>query len=334
MNEFKTVKDALKMSEDINNDTLDALKGPKNKILHGPEEENLTIKPEEVNILDPNTQENDTCKINDKPEIYLEEPELVKTIYCPGNQEWEMPWNISSIDDDSVLISDWGKDFITMAYNSNKPPVKIPAQIGCLRDACLFKDSLYTAYDKFITKRTFNNGKPGPEVVYHPKIDNIVSIKVLNESCVLLLSYCEKKITEFNLSNNQTKILVSNLKNPVHVNIMKSKGEVKYLVTCQETHSIDVYDEGWKLVHTFGGYGEADGQMKDPEGTALTKQGILVAEETKSQINLYSTEGKFIRHILRREDGISDPVGLSFTTPFLWLSHCNPPYVECYKICQ
>ena len=91
-------------------------------------------------------------------------------------------------------------------------------------------------------------------------------------------------------------ILVSNLKNPVHVNIMRSKCEVKYFVTCRETHIVDVhvYDEG--LVHIFGGHGEADGHMENPEGTALTKQGILVAEESKTRICLYSSKGKFIRH--------------------------------------
>ena len=219
----------------------------------------MGFKPEEINVLDPRTEgneENVTCEINDEPEIYLEEPELVKTIYFPGNQEWDMRWNISSVDDDSVLVCDWSKDFITMTYISDKPPVKIPAQIGCLRDACLSMDSLQTAYDNFITKRTFNNGIAGPEVVHHPTISNIVSMKVLKKSCVLLLSFTvKKKITKFNLSNNQTRILVSYLENPVHVDIMRSKCEVKYFVTCRETHIVDVhvYDEG--LVHIFGGHG-------------------------------------------------------------------------------
>ena len=217
----------------------------------------------------------------------MEKPELVKTISCPGNQEWGSPWNISSIDDDCVLISDWNKDFITMAYSSDKPTVKIPAQYGCVRDACLFNDSLYTAYDNFITKRTFNNGTAGPEFRYNPNINGIWSVKVLNESCILLLSHTENRMAEFNPKNKQSKIAVSNLKYPVHVNIMRSEGEVLYLVTCLGTHSVDVYDEKWKMVRTFGGYGQADGQMWNPFGTTITKQGILVADQWSNQFIFY-----------------------------------------------
>ena len=337
MNELRTVKDALKRSQDINNDSLDAFKTLKNEInmkLHEIKEEKLRFNPDEINFFDPRANINVTYKIIDESEIYLEKPELVKTISCPGNQSWSLPWNISSVDDGSVLISDGDKDFITMAYSLDKPTVKIPAQYGCVRDACLFNDSLYTAYDNFITKRTFNNGTAGPEVRYNPNINDIWSMKVLNESCVLLLSYFEKKITEFNPNINQSKTVISNLKEPVHVNIMRSEAGVLFLVSCHGTHSVDVYDEGWKLVRTFGGHGQADGQMMNPEGTTFTKQGILVADYSNGRISLYSTEGKFIKNILTRNDGISYPVGLLFTRPFLWLSHSSPHSVKCYKLCQ
>ena len=259
---------------------------------------------------------------------------MVKTISCPGNQKWHSPWNISNVDDDCVLISDWSKEFITMAYSSDKPTVKIPAQCGCVRDACLFKDSLYTAYGNFITKGTFNNGRAGPEVKYNPDINDIYSMKVLNESCVLLLSYYQKRIIEFNPNNNQTKTVASNLKEPVHVNIMRSEGEVLYLVTCHGTHSVEVYDDGWKLMRTFGGYGQVDGQMMYPWSSTYTKQGILVADQNNLRISLYSTEGKFVKHILKKNDGLCYPVGLSCTRTYLWLTHSCLSALKCYKLCQ
>ena len=337
MNEFKTVTDALKRSQDDISDILicfKSLKQKAEKLLNEAKQRNLRFVREEINILDPRTNEYVTDTINDKPEIYLEKPELVKSISCPGNQEWGSPWNISSVDDDCVLISDWSKDFITMAYSSDKPSVKIPAQYGRVRDACLFKDSLYTAYEKFITKRTFNNGTAGPEFKYNPNINDIWSMKVLNESCVLLLSHSENRIAEFNPNSNQTRIAVSNLKEPVHVNIMRSEGEVLYLVTCRRTHSVELYDDGWKLVHTFGGEGQADGQMMHPEGATFTKQSLLIAQYSNHQISLYSRNGKFIKHIFTSNDGIVHPVGLSYTRPFLWLSQENPTSVKCYKLCQ
>ena len=337
MNEFTTLKDVLRRAQNVNSDITDTFKRLKNEIetvLHETKEEKLRFIPKEINILDPQTKENVTSTINDKPEIYLEKPELVKTISCPGNQKWIQPWNISNVDDGCVLISDWDKDFITMVYSSDKPTVKIPAQYGKVRDACLFKDSLYTAYKNFITKRTFNNGTAGPEVKYNTNINDINSMKVLNESCVLLLSRYEKRITEFNPTYNQTKTVVSNLKSPVHINIMRSEVELLYLVTCRGTHSIDVYDEGWTLVRTFGEEGPADGQMMYPWGTTFSKQGILVSDQSNYRISLYSTEGKFIKHILTKKDGICYPMGLSFTIPFLWLTHCGPSSLKCYKLCQ
>ena len=336
MNEFKNLMDALKRTQGVSNDIMGAFKSLKieiENILNETKEEKLRFNPEKIDILDPRTNTNVAYVTSDKPEIYLEKPELFKIISCPGNQKWGRPYNISSVQEDCVLISDWDKDFITMAYSSDTPTVKIPAQYGRVRDACLFKDRLYTAYDNFITKRTFNNGTAGPEVRYNPNINNIYSMKVLNESCVLILCYNEKRIVEFNPNSNQTKTVVSNLKDPVHVNIMRTEGEVLYLVTCYGTHSVDVYDEGWKLVRTFGGYGQADGQMMNPWGTTITKQGILVADCSNGRISLYSTEGNFIKHILKRNDGIDYPLGLLFTRPFLWLSRNSPASVKCYRLC-
>ena len=337
MNEFKTVKDALKRSQDVNTNILVAFKSLKQKaenLLDGAKERNMRFVRKEINILDSRTNEYVTYTINDKPEIYLEKPQLVKSIRSPRKQEWISPWNISSVDDDCVLISDWDKDFITMAYSSGKSTVIIPAQYGKIRDACIFKDSLFTAYENFITKRTFNNGTAGQEVKYNPNINDIWSMKVLNESCVQLVSQSENRIAEFNPKNSKSKTVVSNLNRPVHVNMMKSEGEVLYLVTCWGTHSLDVYDEGWNLVRTFGGYGQADGQMWNPFVTTFTKQGILVADNSNYRISLYSTEGNFIKHILTYNDGIGDPVGLSFNRPLLWLSQDGPPSVKCYKLCQ
>ena len=106
MNEFKTVKDALTRPQNVHNDFLIAFKNLKQeaeKLLDEAKERNLRFVREEINILDPKTNEYVTDTIKDKPEIYLEKPELVKTICCPGNQEWCWHWNISSVDDVLLL---------------------------------------------------------------------------------------------------------------------------------------------------------------------------------------------------------------------------------------
>ena len=110
----------------------------------------------------------------------------------------------------------------------------------------------------------------------------------------------EKRIIEINPNNNQTKKVVNNLNWPVHVNIMRSEYDILCLVTCHGTHTVDLYDEGWKLVRTFGGPGQTNGQMMHPLGTTFTKQGILVADQSNHRIRFYSIESKFIKHICYR----------------------------------
>ena len=249
------------------------------------------------------------------------------------NENWNQTWNISSTGNDCVLICDWTKSYITCAYSSDKPTTTIPAVHGNVRDACVYHGYLYTAYRDCVTKRKYNDGNTGEEEILKPNIKDTHSI-VVNDSCMYLLSYNECRIVEFNLNTNTTREVVNNLKSPRNLNVIQKEGCIKYCVSCYGTHSVMVYDDTWNLLFTLGGPGSADGQLKSPWGVTCTTEGILVADQSNHRISQFSFEGTFMKHILTKNYDIRYPLGITFNSPYLWMTQCGPYTVKCYEICE
>ena len=326
-------------SNDLRNGDLEnfmALKNKAEKLLNEVKQENLRLRQEELTIFDPRKGE-EIKLTGTKPVRYLETPVLEKTISFPGNKQWHSPWNISAVDSYCVIVSDWSKSEVVCVYNSasGKASVIIPAQYGRVRDACVYQNHLYTAFQGCITKRTFNNGAAGAEVKYNPNITDIFSMLVVNDSCVVLVGYSTRRVDEFNPNNNITKVAVSNLNYPVQVCMMKREEHILYMVTCRgNSDNISVYDDQWNQLFTFGGRGSADGQLYNPWSTAYTTEGILVSDTSNHRICLFSFDGKFIKHILTNKDGINGPMGLTFLSPYLWVTSQSPSSVKCFKLCE
>ena len=326
-------------SNDLRNGDLENFLDVKNKaekLLDEVKQENIRLAKEQLSIFDPRRGE-EIKLIGTKPEKYLETPVLEKTFSYTGNKAWQSPWNISAIDSDCVIVSDWNKSEVICVYSptSGKPSVRIPAQYGKVRDACVYQNYLYTAYSACITKRTFNDGVVGEEVRYNPNVDNVKSMLVVNDSCVVLVSYSIRRVVEYNPNNNIKKLVVSNLDEPVQVNLMKREDHILYMVTCRgNRHVISVYDDQWNQLFTFGGGGNADGQLRDPWSTAYTTEGILVSDMSNKRVCMFSFEGTFIKHILTNKDGINYPMGLVFLSPYLWVTGHSSPLVKCFKLCE
>ena len=326
-------------SNDLRNGDLEnflALKKKAEKLMNEVKKENMRLRQEELTIFDPRKGE-EIKLTGTKPVRYLETPVLEKTISYPGNQQWMYPNTISAVDSDCVIVSDSDKSEVICVYSpsSGKPSVRIPAQYGTVKDACVCQNYLYTAYRDCITKRTFNKGKVGAEEKYNPHINDIYSMLVVNDSCVVLVCYSTRRVVEFNPNNNNTKVAVNNLDEPVQVSLMKREDHILYLVTCRgNRHDIRVYDEKWNQLFTFGGRGSADGQLRDPWSTAYTTEGILVADFSNHRVCLFSFDGKFMKHILTKKDDINYPVGLTFLNPYLWVTSQSPSSVKCFKLCE
>ena len=265
---------------------------------------------------------------------YLEMPLFDQTFSYPGTQQWQHPYNISPVDSDCVLISDWSKSHITCVYRSDKPHILIPTKYQGIRDACVYQNFLYSAYRNCITKRSFSKGAAGAEVMYRPKMDDIHSMLVVNESCVVLVSYEEQKIIEYNPTNNRTQKVLTVME-PIGINMVKRGANILYLVTCQgKKHRIKMYDNHWMKLLCFGRSGHLDGELSYPMSTTSTAEGILVADQGNNRISVFSFQGQFLRHILTSKDGIRYPAGLTFITPFLWVTSHSPGSVKSFKLCD
>ena len=337
--ECENLKTLLQRSSyDLGNGDLENFLDVKNKaekLLDEVKQENIRLAKEQLSIFDPWRGE-EIKLTGTKPVRYLETPVFEKTVSYAGNQQWQRPLNISSVDSDCVIVTDWDKSEVICVYSptSGKPPVRIPAQYGQLRDACVYQEYLYTAYSGCITKRTFNNGAAGTEIKYNPNITNIYSMLVVNDSCEVLV--CNStRVVEYNPNNNTTKEAVSNLDCPVQVSLMKREDHILYLVTCRgNRNDISVYDDQWNQLFTFGRRGNADGQLNSPWSTAYTTEGILVSDTSNHRVCLFSFDGKFIKHILTNKDGIKNPMGLFFLSPYLWVTSHSFPSVKCFKLCE
>ena len=288
----------------------------------------------DVQIDDPKTGKQINLTSAKKKDIYMQKPVYVKEIRCPRNESWKSTRNISNVDDDCVLICDWSKHYITCAYSSDKPTTTIPAVHGEVRDACVYQGYLYTAYKYCVSKRTYNKGDTGQELMLKPNIKEIYSI-VVNEKCMYILSNAEGKVVEFNLSTNTTREVVNNLKDPSNLNVIQNDGYVKYCVSCcYGTHSVMVYDDTWNLLFTLGGPARGARQLAYPWGVTSTTEGILVADQNNHRISQFLFEGIYIKHILTKNNGIASPLGITFNNPYLWMTQCGPYTVKCYKICE
>ena len=87
----------------------------------------------------------------------------------------------------------------------------------------------------------------------------------------------------------------------------------KFIVTEQGKHCIKVYNDRWKLLHSFGGEGSTEGLFNTPAATAITGLGtVLVADIQNHRISHYSLEGQFLSHIVTTDDGLGYPLAMSY----------------------
>ena len=328
-------------SNDLRNGDLENfldLKNKAEKLLDEVKQENIRLAKEQISIFDPRRGE-EIKLTGTKPVRSLETPVLEKVISYPGNQQWQRPFNVSAADSDCVIVSDWSKSEVICVYSptSGELSVRIPAQYGNVRDACLYQNYLYTAYSDCITKRIYNKGDVhvGEEIKYNPNITNIYSMQVVNDSRVVLVCFSTGRLVEYNPDSNTTKVAVTNLDSTVQVSLMKREDHILFMVTCRgNRNDISVYDDQWNQLFTFGRRGNADGQLNSPWSTAYTTEGILVSDTLNHRVCLFSFDGKFIKHFLTNKNGIKHPKGLTFLSLYLWVTSSSPSSVKCFKICE
>ena len=64
----------------------------------------------------------------------------------------------------------------------------------------------------------------------------------------------------------------------------------------------------------IGSEGNGDGQLKYPRGVVIDNEGnVLVADRNNDRISQFNMYGRFLGHVLTKEDGVRDPYGLGMS---------------------
>ena len=308
---------------------------------------NVHLSPGNVYLQHPASQQimsmTDFIKLESLPKIFkgriipmkvtFKEPEFVKTVSCPQNGGWSWPFNISVVDENSVIITDREKGTVAKAYQTDEPPRKVPVPTGYgkIQDTLLLGDYMYFIFKDCIVEKP-KSGR-NREIILKPGLCDIRQCVIISEGCFVLL--CETQIHTFNSNTNMTRKVVDNLPSPRSLSLGYTEGEEIFAVTCDGTHSVLIYNKAWKKLHTLGGYGFSDGLFKKPFDTAFTPDSIIVADAANHRISLFDFNGKFMKHLIDELSGY--PAGIAFNYPYIWISqHSKDAYpltVSLYKIC-
>ena len=324
----ESLMEGLRVIRNGNFENYNSLKTEVKQLLVELKDKNIRFYPEEVTIIDPRTSKE--INLTATEDIYLDKPLLVRNINCLTGR-WEKPWNIRHCDE-WMLVSDWTKSYITCIYpKSDTKPVTIAGKYGNVRDAFVLENTLYSAYESSLSKRSFCNGIVGPEEIYRPEVTSIYSILVLNESKVYILA--EKMgIIAFDPTKNKTNVIVK-LQDPMRLSIIKKGSSSMYAVACRATHSVHVFDLKWNLLFQTGSKESSDSILRGPCDCTYNTQGVIVADTYNNRVCLFSFEGKFLKDILPKKS-INLPVALTFVNPYLWVTHGGDANVQCYRMCE
>lgn len=101
-------------------------------------------------------------------------------------------------------------------------------------------------------------------------------------------------------------------KNPLYVETSERNN---IYVSDSDNHCIKVFDSMGKYQGKIGSKGVGPGQLLYPRGVAFDSDGnLLVADRNNHRVCKFTHNGKFLREILTRYDGINFPYGIAYSS--------------------
>ena len=147
---------------------------------------------------------------------------------------------------------------------------------------------------------------------YHPSV-------ITHPDLLLLADRNKGEIFSYNVTSKNKQVHLTGLNSPTSVSFMTYNSHLYYIVCDYWNHQVHVYNSSWSLYKTLGGRGSGDGQLDDPTSAiGLPDGSIIISDSNNGRVSLFNIHGRFIRHILTRSDGLSGPVSMSISLPYLW----------------
>ena len=202
-------------------------------------------------------------------------------------------------------------------------------ECGDIRLVSVYGNNVYLASSKIIT---LYKGSIRREI-YRPDICSILHFCVVTSNLFIITTGDGEGVYEYNPIENTTKLVVEADWYPTYIGVKHDEENGnRYLITDEDSHLVKVFDTRWSLLYCIGFHipGSSDGQFNLPMGTAVTSEGILVADHRNHRVSLFSNTGQFKRHVVLQEHGVWFPEGIAFSSPYLWVTSRGT--IKCFTI--
>ena len=160
---------------------------------------------------------------------------------------------------------------------------------------------------------------------YHPSV-------ITHPDLLLLVDWFKGEIFSYNVPSKNKQVLLTGLSLPFSVSFMTYNSHLYYVVCEYGRHQVLIYNSTWSLYQTLGGNkGSDDGQLYEPvSAIGLPDGSVIITDNGNYRVSLFNIQGKFVRHILTRSDGLSGPDAMSISLPYLWL--IDYPESDIYRL--
>ena len=181
-----------------------------------------------------------------------------------------------------------------------------------------------------ITHREENN------ITYNIDRNSMAKMLVKDKTTIFVSQYENPGgIFKYDTVKGTSETVVWELNKPSFMSRMYTPEGYRYIVTEAGAHRINVYNDRWGLLHSFGDKGSTEGLFDGPAATAITEMGtVLVADINNHRISHYSLDGQLLSHVVTREDGLEYPVGICYRRPYLWVCRWRADYVNCFELTE
>ena len=151
---------------------------------------------------------------------------------------------------------------------------------------------------------------------YHPSV-------ITHPDLLLLADRNKGEIFSYNVTSKNKQVHLTGVSGSTSVSFMTYNSHLYYVVCEIWNHQVLIYNSTWSLYKTLGGNkGSGDGQLDYPQSAIGFIDGsVIISDYDNNRVSLFTIQGKFVRHILTRSDGLYRPWAMSISLPYLWVVH-------------
>ena len=150
---------------------------------------------------------------------------------------------------------------------------------------------------------------------YHPSV-------ITHPDLLLLADMRKGEIFSYNVTSKIKQVHLTGLMRPTIASFMTYNCHLYYIVSETDRHRVLIFKSTWGWYKTLGGTrGSGDGQFNIPNSSiGLPDGSVIISDVYNNRVSLFSLQGKFVRHILTRSDGIYRAWAMYVSLPYLWVA--------------